>query len=120
VGNLNEDSIAIDDSHPIANIHSYDSVVKFEGGGAYLGMVVSSPLDQSPRSLSRFAAKQRFYLESFFSEYGKKEWGTPVECKMKIFIRMHPASSASAFESLESFKREAGRHGVEVRVDVGD
>jgi hypothetical protein len=119
IGSQNDELIvANDDLHPISNVHVFDTVVTFDGGGAYLGMVISAPLDASARSLARFAEKQRFYLESFFSEHGRREWGTPRENKMKIFVEMHPASSAAAFELLKRFEEETNRRGVELRISV--
>ena len=114
----NDSSLDPDESHAIANVHSYDGVITFEGGGVYLGMVISAPLDESERTLARFAEKQRFYLESFFSEYGKREWGTPRENKMKIFVDIHRRSSAAAFELLKRFELEANGRGVELRVQT--
>ena len=106
---LNDDSM-----HPIPRVHAYDTVLTLGGGGAYLGMVIAAPLDASTRSLSRLQEKQRFYLDSFYSEYGRKEWGTPKDGKMKIYASVHPESSEEAFEMLNTFGREARDRGVEV------
>src|SRR5205823_4459251 len=78
--------------HPIPRVHAYDTVLTLGGGGAYLGMVIAAPLDAGTRSLSRLREKQRFYLDSFYSEFGRKEWGTPKDGKMKIYVSVHPES----------------------------
>lgn len=108
-----------DPTHVISRLYAYDTVLTMEGGGAYIGMVIAAPLDASRRSLDRFRKKQRFYLESFFSDYGRREWGTPKEGKMKIYVTIHPESSAEAFEMLKSFDREARSRGVEVIISIG-
>jgi hypothetical protein len=100
--------------HPIPRVHAYDTMVILGDGGAYLGMVIAAPLDASTRSLSRLREKQRFYLDSFYSEYGRREWGTPKDGKMKIYVSVHPESSEEAFEMLNTFEREARDRGVEV------
>lgn len=105
-----------DEAHPIPDVYTYDNVVTFDGGGAFLGMVISDPLDGSERSLRRFEEKQRFYLESFFSEYGRREWNTPRAGKMRIYVRIHPDSSPAAFELLRKFESEATGRGVEIRI----
>jgi hypothetical protein len=104
--------------HPIPRLHAYDTVVAIDGGGAYIGMVIATPLDASPRSLQRFREKQAFYLESFFSEYGRREWGTPREGKMKIYVTLHPESSAEAFEMLKVFESEARGRSVDVVIST--
>ena len=68
------------------------------------------------RSVSRLREKQRVYLDSFFSEYGHREWGTPKAGKMKIYMSVPPQSSVEALEIIESFRREAGERGVDVIV----
>jgi hypothetical protein len=105
--------------HPIPRVHAYDTVLTFDGGGAYLGMVIAAPLDAGTRSLSRLQEKQRFYLDSFYSEFGRKEWGTPKDGKMKIYVSAHPESSNEAFEVLSTFVREARDRGVEVVITKG-
>lgn len=114
----NELDFRDDESHPIARIYVYDQVVTFDGGGAYLGFVITRPLDSSQYSLARFSEKQRFLLESFFSDYGRTTWGTPRAGKMKIFISLHPDSSPAAFELLRRFEEESKLRGVELRVTL--
>jgi len=105
-----------DSDHPISDLTVFDTVLTFDGGGAYLGMVIARPLDASTRSIKRFAEKQRRYLDAFFSEQGQREWGTPKPGKMKIYVRIHPASSPSALAMLHSFEEEASARGIEVKV----
>lgn len=103
-----------DPSHPIPRVHAYDTVLALGDGGAYLGIVIAAPLDATARSLRRLREKQKFYLESFYSEFGRKEWGTPKEGKMRIYINVHPSSSQEVFGTLRAFCGEARSRGVEV------
>lgn len=105
-----------DPNHPIPNVHAYDTVLTLGSGGAYLGIVIAAPLDATMRSLCRLREKQKFYLESFYSEFGREQWGTPKEGKMKIYINIHPSSSKEVFDVLGAFCNEARGRGVEVTI----
>lgn len=105
-----------DSSHSIPRIEVFDTVVTFDGGGAYIGIVIATPMDASQRSLHRLIAKQHFYLESFFSAHGREKWGTPKQGKMRIYVNVHPDSSEAVFEMLNAFQRRAKERGVEVRI----
>jgi hypothetical protein len=109
-----ESELADDSEHPIPSVHVYDFDLTFDGGGAYLAIAIGAPLDASPRSLARLNEKLRFYLDSFWSEFGRREWGTPKEGKMKIYVHIHPGSSQEVFERLDSFSAEARNRGVDV------
>lgn len=62
--------LADDPGHPIARVFAYDTALTFEGGGAYLGIVIATPLDASSRSLMRLREKEKFYLDSSFPSGG--------------------------------------------------
>lgn len=109
-----ESELADDSKNPIPSVNVYDAVLSIGGGGAYLGIVISTSLDASARSLARLNEKLRFYLDSFWSEFGHREWGTPKEGKMKIYVRIHAGSSQEIFERLDSFGAEARSRGVDV------
>ena len=117
---MNPAMLSVDESHPIVSVHAFDNVITFDGGGAYLGMVIASPLDSSERSMARLVEKQQFYLDSFFSDYGKNEWGTPREGKMVIFVSLHPSSSPAVFEQFRSFEEMARRRGVQVEISMDE
>lgn len=108
---------ADDPAHPLPRVHAYDTVLTIGGGGAYLGIVIAAPLDGSVRSLARLREKLSFYLESFDSAFGRREWGTPKPGKMKIYVNVHPKSSEEAFQILDSFHSEALARDVEVIVN---
>lgn len=104
-------------AHPIPRVYTYDTVLTFAGGGAYLGIVIAAPLDASTRSLARLREKLRFYLDSFQSDFGRKEWGTPKPGKMKIYINVHPQSSEETLQILKTFHPEASARGVELVIN---
>lgn len=106
--------LADDPGHPIPRVYAYDTALTFEGGGAYLGIVIATPLDATARSLMRLRAKEKFYLDGLYSEWGRHKWGTPKEGKMKIYVYIHPASSQEAFDMLSAFCSEARNRGVEL------
>jgi hypothetical protein len=81
-------------------VYAYDADLTFDGGGAYLAIVIAAPLDASTRSIARLQERLRFYLDSFYSEFGQKTWGTPVTGKIKIYVRVHPNSSDQTFQIL--------------------
>jgi hypothetical protein len=51
--------LADDSSHPIPRVYAYDTALTFKGGGAYLGIVIATPLDATSRSLMRLREKRR-------------------------------------------------------------
>ena len=105
---------ADDLAHPIPCVYAYDTVLTFADGGAYLGIVIAAPLDASIRSLARLREKLSFYLDSFYSAFGRKEWSTPKSGKMKIYVNVHPESSQETFRILDAFDIEASSRGVEL------
>jgi len=107
-----------DFEHPIPRVYAYDTVLALGNGGAYLGVVIASPLDASPRSLARLREKLRFYLESFFSDFALKEWKTPKEGKMRIYINIHSESCKDAFEIIGTFEEQAHGRGVLLRIST--
>jgi hypothetical protein len=111
-----QSDLADDDTHPIPSVHVYDFALTFAGGGARLLITIATPLDASARSLARLNEKLRFYIDSFWSEFGQREWGTPKEGKMKIYVNIHPESSRGAFERIDSFSVEAHSRGVDVEI----
>jgi hypothetical protein len=117
---MNEEppQFADDPTHPIPCVYAYDADLTFAGGGAYLGIVIAAPLDASTRSKARLQEKLRFYLDSFYSEFGHKTWGTPVTGKMKIYVRVHPNSSDETFQVIDAFRTEAAKpRGVDLIID---
>jgi hypothetical protein len=101
--------------HPIPCVYTYDTALTFAGGGAYLGIVIATPLGADAQSLARLKEKLSFYLESLYSEFGRQEWGTPVPGKMKIYARVHPNSSEETFKILDIFHAdEAAPRGVQL------
>ena len=111
--------LADDLTHPIPSVHAYDFALTFAGGGARLLITIATPLDSSARSMARLNEKLRFYLDSFWSEFGHREWGTPKEGKMKIYVSIHLGSSQEVFERLDSFCAEAHSRGVDVEIMRG-
>jgi hypothetical protein len=111
-----DETLGLDPSHPIPHVFAYDVVLTFDGGGAFLGIMIASPLGDDARSRARLNEKLRFYMESFFSDYGKKEWDAPKEGRMKIFVKIHQDSTATSFEVIEEAKVQAARRGIEMIV----
>jgi hypothetical protein len=106
-------ALADDPAHPIPSVNVFDAALTMGGGGASLGIVIAAPLEANTRSLARLNEKLRFYLNSFWTEFGHREWGTPREGKMKIYVRIHSGSSPEVFERLDSFSAEARSRGVD-------
>jgi hypothetical protein len=111
------DELADDFSHPIRQVRVFDTVLPLQGGGAYVGIVIATPLDASKRSILRLKEKSQFYLESFFAVHGREVWGTPKVGKMRIYVNIHPDSSAAAFHELDNFRELARERGVDVLIE---
>jgi hypothetical protein len=56
-------------------------------------------------------------LDSFHSDFGRKEWDTPKPGKMKIYIDVHPQSSEQTFQTIETFHAKASAQGVELVIN---
>jgi len=114
---LNENELLFDDdSHPIPCVHVIDAWISLDGGGAYFGLVIASPLYYDERSIFRLNRKFEGYVSEFFSPNAMVNYGTPKAGKMRIYVSIHPESDRRVFEILEEFEHRIGEKGIRLIV----
>ncbi len=90
-----------DVSHPIPRVGSIDVETKLNGGGAYYGLVIASPLAGDQHSQNRLLQKLQNYIDDFYSPRFFSTFGKPNPEKCRIYVSIHPDSDVLIFELLE-------------------
>jgi hypothetical protein len=117
-----EDDLYTDDfTHPIHQLGVIDIVTELDGGGAYYGITIASPLAGDDRSQKRLIRKIEVCLQDFVTERSIRRNGQPTPGKCKIFVGVHPDSDAAIFELIEQCRPWVEDNGIELRVttDIG-
>ena len=99
-----------DDGHPVPYLEKLDIVAKARNGGAYLVVVIASPLMDDDRSVQRLNRKLGNYLVFIASDEFRSEFGAPNPATTTITVVIHPASSPRIFELLERAKPLVAAH----------
>ena len=86
-----------DVSHAIPRLDTFDTLLE-TNAGARIGIVIATPLGNSPRDRARFEQKLSVAMAYFESETFRNRWGAaePVHCA--IHIDIHSASDDSVIE----------------------
>jgi hypothetical protein len=111
-----DDVYGDDESHPIPRVGVIDCTLALEGGGAYYGLVIASPMQSDERSRKRLDRKLQNYINDFLSEQSAKERGTPKIGKMRIYVGIHPASDPEIFSLIESWRERIERNSIELLI----
>jgi hypothetical protein len=118
VATSEEDLYSDDFTHPIRQLGVIDVVTELEGGGAYYGLVIATPLARDQRSQKRLLRKIEAYLEDFYSERSIHRNGPPTPAKCKITVGIHPESDPVIFELLERCRPWVDENGVDFRIST--
>lgn len=105
-----------DDTHPIPSLSVIDVYVTLVGGGATLGVVIASPLDDSPRSVVRLFQKIEGYLDFVNGEEYRAQCGAPDSSRTMIEVALHPDSSLEIRELLERVAQDCDERGARLVV----
>jgi hypothetical protein len=117
MGELNS-LFATDDSLPIPRVDVIDAVLTLEGGGAYYGLVIATPLKSDERSIARLVKKLERYVSDFFSPESAAAQGTPKPGKMRIYVNVHPDSDPRVFAILREYEPWIRNNGIKLIVST--
>ena len=114
----NSELYSEDPYHPIPNLDVIDINTVKKSGGSDLFIVVATPLAGDRRSLERLLRKVERYLEFLGSDEFRSESGLPTTENTNIIVKMHPDSSASAFDLLDRNKEWVLNNNATLVVDT--
>lgn len=103
--------LAFDPSHPIQHTDTIDVTAEFEGG-AYHGLVISSPMKGDSYSQRRLLKKIESYIGDFYSERSRVLFGAPTAHKCRIYVQVHSDSDEEVFRLLENCRTWVEDNGV--------
>lgn len=101
---------------PIQNLELIDIVGERLDSGIDLVVVCSGALDESVDTLTRLSQKLQGYLNTAYSPKLWKEYPKARRGPVRIFLSCEYPISSGAHGLINSLAKEAGLHGVEIRV----
>jgi hypothetical protein len=99
---------------PIQNLDAFDIVGERLDGGVDLVVVCSGPLDDSADTLGRLRQKISNYLREVASQSFQAQFG--AESPITIFISCPHSVSGAAGGLINTLRKEASNHGVELQL----
>ena len=103
--------------HPISSLDTYDTVVTTDRG-AYLGLVIASPLRDDEVSRARLKKKIDLYTGYFQSPQYLERCGTPSLDRSRVYISIHAGSAPSMLELVESYDAHFRDFGITLVVKI--
>lgn len=88
--------------HPISSLDAYDTALTTDRG-AYLGLVIASPLRDDEVSRARLKKKIELYIGYFQSPAYHERYGAPSLDRSRIYISIHAGSAPSMLKLVESY-----------------
>jgi hypothetical protein len=104
-----------DVNHPIPRLDTLDVHLNTERG-AYVGIVIASPLRDDPVSRARLQRKVEVSLGFFQSEEYRGEHGAPEHGRSRLWISIHSGSDPAMLELVDHYRAEIEANGVTARV----
>jgi hypothetical protein len=98
-------------THPIASLDGFDNVVAFDRG-AYLGLVIASPLKDDEVSRARLRKKIELYVGYFLSQEYRDRHGCPGLDRSRIYVSVHAGSDASMLKLIETYSDDVRGNGI--------
>jgi len=100
-----------DVEHPIPRIDTLDTELTTERG-AYIGMVIATPLKDDAISRARLQRKFEVYLSYFASREYRERCGPPLPDRSKIYLNIHASSDQSMIQLVESYMAQLPDNGI--------
>jgi hypothetical protein len=86
-----DSALDVDERHPIPRVDAYDALLTTDQG-AYLGLVIASPLRDDEVSRIRLQRKLEMYMTYFQSPEYRDRCGAPSPTHCKIYVSIHSKS----------------------------
>ena len=100
-----------DANHPIPRLDTYDTLLEF-AKGAYLGIVIATPLKDDERSRARLRRKFEVALGYFRSVDYLARCGTPQPAHCRLYVNIHSGSDAEMLRLVEQHCAEIAASGI--------
>jgi hypothetical protein len=104
-----------DQSHPIPRLDTLDTHLTTDQG-AYVGIIIASPLRDDEISRARLQKKVDVSLSYFQSAEYREKYGAPCRERSRLWISIHFDSDATMFSLVEHYRAQI--EGNEVTVVV--
>ena len=96
---------AEDQGHPIPRLDTLDVHVTTDKG-AYVGIVIASPLRDDEMSRARLQEKVEVTLSYFQSAEYQERYGVPCRERSRFWINVHCDSDPSMLELIEHYREQ--------------
>jgi hypothetical protein len=100
-----------DVNHPIPRLDTYDTELTTESG-AYIGIVIATPLRDDAMSRARLLRKIELYLRYFQSREYRERNGAPMPDRSRIYVSIHTASDPSMLQLIEFYMEQMPANGI--------
>ena len=100
-----------DVNHPIPRLDTLDAVVDTDRG-AYLGIVIATPLRDDEVSRERLRRKFELSLGYFQTPEYRERCGLPMPDRSKIYLNIHADSDSSMLELVERYMAQVLANGI--------
>jgi hypothetical protein len=109
---------AIEDSgHPIPRLDTLDVHLTTDQG-AYVGIVVASPLRDDTMSRARLQQKVEVSLSYFQSAEYRETYGLPCRERSRLWINVHYDSDATMLQLIEHYRAQIEANGITAVVNL--
>jgi hypothetical protein len=110
---FHEDAGPLEDAnHPIPRLDTVDTEVTTYRG-AYVGLIISTPLRDDATSRARLHRKFELYLGYFQSPKYRERCGAPMPDRSKIFVDIHAGSDPSMLQLVEGYMAQVSQNGID-------
>ena len=106
-----------DIDHPIPRLDTLD-VLRFTDRGAYVGIVIASPLKDDAISRARLLRKIEVSLGYFRSAEYRERYGAPDPKRSRLWVHVHADSDARMLALLEHYCSQFVANGVTARLEL--
>jgi len=106
-----------DQSHPIPRLDTLDTHLTTDQG-AYVGIIIASPLRDDEVSRARLQEKVEVSLSYFQSAEYREKYGVPCRERSCLWISIHCDSDATMLSLVEHYRAQIERNDMTVVVKL--
>lgn len=106
-------------AHPIPRLDTFDVLLRTDSK-ARVGIVIATPLGDSPRDRARFERRIQMALGYFDTTEFRRRWGTPTPEHCAIYIDIHSASDSNIIDLVFSQADRIRAAGLQAVIKVND
>ena len=106
-----------DRDHPIPRLDTIDVEVRTKNG-AYIALVVATPLKDDPVSRARLLRKIDLYLAYFRSPEYRSRCGAPSLEHSTIYFKIHSASDAAMLQLIDGYAAQIEANSISAEIKL--